>query len=71
MAYRIGIKNRAGVRLAIFTETSDPDTRERRLTLSYQHPSVDAEKLGQLRRMAEKAWKPGRQPSAPQRPSND
>jgi hypothetical protein len=70
VSYRIGIKNRAGTRMAIFEEVSDPDTSERRLDLAYQHPSVDADKLTRLRRLAEKAWHNGRPPDATQRPHN-
>ncbi len=71
MAYRIGIKNRDGNRMAIFTEISDPETQQRRLALSYQHPSVDEEKLARMRRLAERAWKQRREVDASARPRNE
>lgn len=72
VAYRIGIKNRAGKRMALFTEIRDPETHERRLALSYQHPSVDPENLARMRRLAERTWKKqGRDRGASGRPRNE
>ena len=71
VAYRIGIKNRDGNRVAIFTEISDPKTRQRSLALSYQHPSVDDEKLARMRRLAERAWKQHRDVDMSGRPRNE
>ncbi len=70
MAYRIGIKNRAGTRMAIFTEVTDPETQQRQLTVVFQHPSVDAEALARMRRLAERTWRQGRD-SGGSRPRNE